>query len=273
MPPHPRDLSVRTGGLARWAGPVAGGSLPQRLSDLELFVDWQRQGDGRARDELVRRYLPLARRLAARYKRSSSVALEDLSQVASLALVRSINNFDPDRGTAFTPYAVPSILGELRRYFRDSTWALHVSRAEQERAQRVDRARQELTETRGRSPSVSELARHLTMDPEVVIDALQTQQVYRTSSLDTPLADPDSGSLIDRLGCVDARYAWVEERSSLAPAMRLLSAREQRILYLRFFEDRTQSQIGAELGISQMQISRLMRASIEKLRRATAQAA
>lgn len=273
MPAHPRDLGVRTGRSAPWPGPVrARDAFPQRLSDLELFVGWQRCGDRRAQDELVRRYLPLARRLARRYKRSS-VALEDLSQVASMALVRSINNFDPDRGTAFTPYAALSILGELRRYFRDSTWALHVSRAAQECAQRVDRARRELTETCGRSPSVAELARHLTMDHEVVIDALQTQQAYGTSSLDTPLADPDSGSLIDRLGCGDTGYDWVEERSSLAPAMRLLSEREQRILYLRFFEDRTQSQIGVELGISQMQISRLMRTSIEKLRRATARAA
>jgi RNA polymerase sigma-B factor len=236
------------------------------MTERGLFLAWQERRDPRAREELVRRYMPFTRKLALRYRRSSE-PFDDLLQVASLALVKAIDRFEPDRGLAFKSFAVPTVLGELRRHFRDSSWSLHVSRGAQERALKVDQGRQQLTERNGRSPTVQDLAQFLEMDEESVVDAIQTQTAYSTASLDAPLRqDEDVDTVVDSLGEHDAGFARIEESSTVASVMGQLPAREQRILYLRFFEDRTQHEIADELGLSQMQISRLIRNSIERLR-------
>lgn len=249
---------------ARWEAPDRG--RLETVSERALFVRWRDHRDEQARELLVRRYMPLSRNLALRYQRSSQ-PLEDLVQVANLALVKAVDRFDPDRGLAFKSFAVPTILGELRRYFRDSSWAVHVARGAQENAMKVDHARHALTERHGRSPTVQNLAQYLEMDQEAVIDALQAHRAYAANSLDAPLRQGEEGeSVLDSIGRVDAGFGWVEDSSSVASVMKQLPLREQRILYLRYFESRTQSEIAEELDLSQMQISRLIRRSLERLR-------
>lgn len=236
-----------------------------KIPERELFERWQQRHDVTAREELVRRHMPLARTLALRYQRSGQ-PLEDLVQVANLALLKAIDRFDIDRGPRFASFAVPNILGELRRYFRDSTWTIHVSRGVQENALKVDLARRELTHCHGRSPTVQELSRYLTIGQEAVIEALQAQAAYAPSSLDAPLVDEDTETILDTLGVHDPGFARLEKSSTVASAMDQLPRREQRILFLRFFEDRTQSEIAREIGTSQMQISRVIRSTLEQLR-------
>src|SRR5947209_16851159 len=166
------------------------GSAPRVTSSPRLFERWRRFGDRRARDELIERFLPLARKLARRYA-SSSEPYDDLVQVASLGLVKSVERFDPDRGFAFTSFAVPTIVGELKRYFRDSAWALHVDRAAQERARKIGEAQRELSGRTGRPPRVDEIALYLELSQEEVLDGLQTAEAYGAVSLDAPLSGED----------------------------------------------------------------------------------
>jgi RNA polymerase sigma-B factor len=233
-----------------------------------LFRRYRRAGDASAREALVRRYLPLARKLARRYARSSE-PYEDLAQVASLALVKAIERFDPERGSDFRSFAIPTILGELKRYFRDSAWAVHVPRSTQERALLVEDANEKLTSARGRPPSVSEIATHLELSGEEVLDGLKAAQAYDTLSLDESPHGPDETDAVtlgETLGAEDERYELIEADVATAEAFRSLSDRPRRILYLRFVKELTQTQIAAEIGVSQMQVSRLLRSSLSNLR-------
>ncbi len=233
-----------------------------------LFRRYRNHSDCHAREELVRRYLPLARNLARRYARSSE-PYEDLVQVASLALLKAIERFDPERGVDFRAFAIPTILGELKRYFRDSAWAVHVPRSVQERALLVEDANERLTNTRGRPPSVREIAAHLELSSEEVLDGLKAAQAYDTLSLDEspggPSLEGDETTLGETLGAEDERYALIESDVAVTGALRTLPQRERHILYLRFVKELTQSEIATRMGVSQMQISRLLQRSLAQL--------
>jgi RNA polymerase sigma-B factor len=242
--------------------------LPSTNSDQhQLFVRWQQAEDHGARDELVRRFMPLTRSLARRYGRSSE-PFDDLLQVASLGLLKALDRFDPERGHSFQSFAVPTILGEMRRYFRDSGWALHVPRGAQERALKVRDAQERLSSEHGHAPTVSQLAQYLELDSEEIIDALQATQAYETLSLDTPRpgAEDDMLSYSDTMGEEDERYELIELDATVTAALKHIPARERAILRMRFVEDLTQTQIAARMGISQMQVSRLLRRALQQLR-------
>jgi RNA polymerase sigma-B factor len=236
----------------------------------ELFLRWQRDRDAGARDLLVLRFMPLTRSLARRYGRSSE-PFEDLLQVASLGLLKALDRYDADRGHSFASFAVPTILGEMRRYFRDSGWAVHVPRGAQERALKVRDAQERLANERGRTPTVNQLAEYLEFDTEDVVDALQALQSYETLSLDAPRpgADGDLISYGDAMGQDDERFELVELDATVTAVLRHIPARERLILQMRFVEDLTQTEIAERVGISQMQVSRLLRRSLEQLRMLT----
>jgi RNA polymerase sigma-B factor len=239
------------------------------IDDRELFLR-HKQGDQAASDALVRRFMPLARRLARRYGRSSE-PFEDVLQVASLGLVNALDRFDPNLGYPFSSFAVPTILGEIRRYFRDSGWSVHVTRREQELALKVRDAQERLTTECGRAPKVNQLADHLELDTEKIINALQAIQAYEAVSLDAPRpgATDDATTYGDSLGEEDARYEFVELDATLGAVLDQIPARERVILRMRFIEDLTQTEIGTRVGISQMQVSRLLRRSLQRLRALT----
>ena len=246
------------------------GAPARMLDSSELFARWRRFEDRQARDELIERFLPLARKLARRYVQSSE-PYEDLVQVASLGLVKAVERFDPDRGFAFSSFAVPTIVGELKRYFRDTAWALHVDRGAQERARKISDAQQKLSSLTGRIPTVDELAQYLEMTQEEVLDGLQTAEAYGAVSLDAPLVsdDDEDTSRLDAIGEDDGRLELVDQHATIFAAARHLPSREREILYLRFGEDLTQSEIADRVGVSQMQVSRLLRRSLQRLRELT----
>jgi len=235
----------------------------------QLFTRWQEDRDPAAREALVARFLPLARSLARRYDRSSE-PFEDLVQVASLGLLKALDRFDASRGHAFASFAVPTILGELKRYFRDSGWAVHVPRGPQERALKVEQARQQLTTDRGgRPPTVYELAEYLELSSEDVLAALAAGQAYDSLSLDAPRPSQDGGdgaSYGEHFGAEEEGYALAEANVLLDGAVKHLPERERIVLHLRFAEDLTQTEIAERIGVSQMQVSRLLRRSLEQLR-------
>jgi RNA polymerase sigma-B factor len=236
----------------------------------QLFLRWQEQGDEVAREALVRRYIPLVRKLARRYGRSSE-PFEDLVQVASLGLLKALDRFDSGRGHPFPSFAVPTILGEMRRYFRDSAWAVHVPRGAQERALRVRDAQEHLANERGRAPTVNQLSEYLELETEEVIEALQAVGAYETLSLDAPAAGGEDDLLAygDAMGCEDEQYEQVELDATVGAVLAHVPARERLILRLRFVEDLTQTEIADRVGISQMQVSRLLRRSLDELRALT----
>jgi RNA polymerase sigma-B factor len=189
-------------------------------------------------------------------------------QVASLGLVKAVERFDPDKGFAFTSFAVPTIVGELKRYFRDSGWALHVDRGAQERARKITDAQAQLSARTGRSPTINELAQYLEISEEEVLDGLQTAEAYDAISLDAPLQSDEDGSTsrLDAIGDDDNRLGLIDEQATIFAAARHLPRREREILFLRFSEDLTQTEIAERVGISQMQVSRLLRKSLQRLR-------
>jgi RNA polymerase sigma-B factor len=236
----------------------------------ELFELWQRDRDADARDLLVQRFMPLARKLARRYL-GANEPFEDLLQVASVGLLLAIDRFDYKRGTAFTSYAVPTILGELRRYFRDLGWAVHVPRGIQERALIVDAKVRELHQKSGRAPTVQQIAQLLEWSLEEVVAALEAGAGHHAASLDAPResGDAEQASIIDGYGQIDEGYELIEDSLSIAAASRRLPAEERRVLHMRFVEELTQSQIGARVGVSQMQVSRMLKGTLGKLREMT----
>ncbi|HEY0517623.1 MAG TPA: SigB/SigF/SigG family RNA polymerase sigma factor [Solirubrobacteraceae bacterium] len=231
---------------------------------------WQRHRDEAAREQLIRRYMPLARALARRYGRSSE-PFEDLLQVASMGLVKAVDRYDASRGSPFQSFAVPTILGEMRRYFRDSGWAIHVPRGAQERALKVRDAQERISNATGRAPTANQIAQYLELDLEDVVDALQAIRAYETVSLDAPRGSGDDEIVAygDSIGREDERYELVELDATVSAALGHLPARDRLVLKLRFVDDLTQTEIAERVGISQMQVSRLLRRSLEQLRSMT----
>lgn len=255
------------GAPASKSGPL---SRPQEVTSRtatdELFLRAQKHGDLRAREELVRRFLPLARKLARRYS-GAREPFEDLLQVASLGLVKAIDRYDGARGTAFSSFAVPTILGELKRYFRDLGWAVHVPRGAQEQAMKVEEAQHRLNSKTGRSPTVQQLAEYLELSIEEVLEALETSRAHHASSLDAPYDDGEgeAGTVVDRFGAEDRDLRLADDRLTIGAAARQLAARERQVLMLRFVEDMTQTQIAEQVGVSQMQVSRILRRALARL--------
>jgi RNA polymerase sigma-B factor len=243
---------------------------PGVTAEAQLF-ERHKDGDYAAREALVRRFMPLARSLARRYDRSSE-PFEDLLQVASLGLLKALDRFDPALGHPFASFAVPTILGEMRRHFRDAGWSVHVPRGSQERALKVRDAQERLANVRGRAPTVNELAEYLELSTEEIIDALQAIQAYESLSLDAPRpgATDDATSYGDAMGAEDERYELVELDATVSAVMGRIPQREREILRMRFVEDLTQTEIAERVGISQMQVSRLLRRSLDQLRALTA---
>jgi RNA polymerase sigma-B factor len=235
--------------------------------DHRLLSRYHHHGDTSARDELVERFLPLARQLARRYQRGNE-PLDDLIQVASIGLVKAVDRFDPDRGTAFSSYAVPTILGELKRYFRDSGWAVHVPRGMQERVMNVNQAIAKLSRETGRSPTAAEVAKEIGAPPEAVLEAMEASIAYDSVSLDTPrTSEEDEGdTYADTMGVIDERFELVEYTSAIGPTMRALPERDRLVLKLRFTDDLTQLEIAERIGVSQMHVSRLIRRALKRLR-------
>ncbi|HMJ35863.1 MAG TPA: SigB/SigF/SigG family RNA polymerase sigma factor [Baekduia sp.] len=221
-------------------------------------------------DVVLRRYLPLARRIAARF-RGTGEPFDDLLQVASLGLLKAIRRFDPQRGTMFSSFATPTVLGELRRHFRDTTWFVHVPRELQELALRVDRGGRELTVRSGRPPTVDALADALGCSTEEVVEGRMVLGAHRAISFETPRRgdSEDEAALIDTLGDEDAGFGGVVERGALDMLLRSVPVREREILRLRYYEDLTQGEIGRRIGVSQMQVSRILRQALGRLQAAS----
>ncbi|MEA2391539.1 MAG: polymerase sigma-B factor [Solirubrobacteraceae bacterium] len=239
--------------------------------DRRLLLRYHRMGDRAARDRLVERHMPLARRLARRYARSPELA-EDLTQVAAIGLIKAIDRFDVDRGLALSTFAVPTIVGELKRYLRDTTWAVRVPRDLLELAVRVERESFRLERSLGRVPSVAELSEVIGVDVEQVTEALEASTAHRALSLDAPRRgeDDEDGSYGDQVGALDHGLRLAEHRADLRPLFAALPDREREILRLRFVEDLTQTEIGTRLGISQMHVSRLIRRALARAERPAA---
>ncbi len=242
-------------------------------SEQELFARYRKHRDLEARRELVERFMPFARKLALRYSYTDE-PLEDLVQVASLGLLGAIERYDPDRGARFTSFAAPTILGELKRHFRDKGWALHVPRDLQERALALSRAGERLANDSGRSPTIDELAEAMGCTVEQVLEASEVAHSYALASLDAPTSreDEESAALVEMIGREDEGFALAESREVIADAWRGLSDVERKVIALRFAHGLTQREIGLRIGYSQMHVSRLLRRSLARLLQASAHA-
>jgi RNA polymerase sigma-B factor len=241
-------------------------SIHSTSSD-QLFERWRRDRDRGARDELVERFMPLARKLARRYV-GPYEPFEDLLQIASMGLLKAVDRFEPARGIAFTTFAVPTMLGELKRYLRDSGWSVHVPRGLKDLAMRVAQAERHLSTRTGRSPTVQELAQYLEVSVEDAIEALEALQAHHATSLDAPLGDREgeTAKLGETVGGEDLRFEAVDAGVTVARALRALCERERAVMARYFVADQTQVQIAAELGVSQIQVSRILRRAVERLR-------
>jgi RNA polymerase sigma-B factor len=236
-------------------------------SDEDLLARYHRLREPEVREELVRRYMPFARSMALRY-RGGSEPTEDLIQVASLGLVNAIDRFDPERGIPFIAFAAPTVLGELRRHFRDRVWNLRLPRGLQERVSRVDEAIRKLTGELERAPTVREIAASLELSEDDVLEAFAAGDARRTMSTDQPVggADVDEMTVGDRIGAEEAGFETVEQRVTIVSGLPALSERERLVLKYRFVDDMTQSQIAEKIGHSQMHVSRILRGALERLR-------
>ena len=242
-----------------------------RARSADLFAqlaDGSRSEDdrGRVRDELVHLHLPLVEHFARRFLNRGE-PLDDLLQVGTIGLIKAIDRFDLERGVEFSTYATPTIVGEIKRHFRDRGWAIRVPRRLQELRISITAATADLTQELGRSPTVSELAERLGVSQEEIIEGLESSNAYSTLSLDAPDSSDDSAlSMIDVIGGDDEALEHVENRETIKPLLESLDPREKHILTLRFFRGMTQSQIAAEVGISQMHVSRLLARTLGRLR-------
>jgi RNA polymerase sigma-B factor len=235
--------------------------------DRALFERYLDERDPVDRELLVERFLPLARQLASRYRRATE-PFDDLFQVACVGLVKAIDRYDLEREIAFSTFAVPTILGELKRYFRDRTWSVRVPRNLQELSLKVDRAVTDLTVALQRAPTVGEIAASVAAQEADVLEALHAAGAYRAASLDGPRGNRDDDSddtLGDTLSADDDRLDRAEDRATLARLVLRITPREREILRLRFAEDLTQAQIGERIGLSQMQVSRIIRQALARL--------
>ena len=248
-PPQRRDLD-RDGGLPTDA----------------LLREYAVTRDPATLERLVVRFAPLVRKLALRYVRASE-PLEDLEQVGSLGLIKAIDRFDPDRGFAFTSFAVPTILGEIKRSIRDTAWSAHVPRAMQERVAALRRAIDAEAGEHGRSPTTRELAERLGWDPEDVVEAMSATRALSAASLDVPAGGEgeDTSTLVELIGQEDDAYVRVDDRDAIESALPVLTDMQRAVLDLRFRRELKQSEIATELGCSQMQVSRVLRSALERL--------
>jgi RNA polymerase sigma-B factor len=238
-------------------------SMAVEQNDLNALLEAYRAGDTSARDRIVERYLPLVRSLASRYS-GRGEAFEDLVQVGSIGLLLAIDRFDTERGVQFATYAVPTIVGEIQRHFRDRTWALHVPRRMKELSLRLTRTIESATADLGRAPTIAELAELTGIDEDEVVEALETYHAYSARSLSQPLGTDASGeeTMQDVLGAEEMGYEEVEDGALVEAGMAALDERERLIVQLRFFDGLTQSEIAARVGISQMHVSRLLRRAL-----------
>lgn len=233
-----------------------------RERERELFA--RLPDDPAARDELVEMFLPLAEYLARRFS-GRGESLDDLVQVASVGLLNAIDRFDPEREVQFSTYAAVTIVGELKRHFRDKGWAIRVPRRLQEVGLRINAVLPELSQELGRSPTIDEIAERCEATPEEILDAMEAVQAYSTTSLESPVGE-EGVAPIDVLGTEDPSLELLESWTAVAPAVRQLPPRERKVLYLRFFRGMTQSEIAREVGVSQMHVSRLLAQSLGFLR-------
>ncbi|MFG3046967.1 RNA polymerase sigma factor SigF [Streptomyces sp. NPDC048202] len=252
--------------------PVRSGDIDTRTLSRSLFLRLAALGEdsperGYVRDTLIELNLPLVRYAAARF-RSRNEPMEDIVQVGTIGLIKAIDRFDCERGVEFPTFAMPTVVGEIKRFFRDTSWSVRVPRRLQELRLALTKASDELSQRLDRSPTVPELAAALGVSEEDVVDGLAVGNAYTASSLDSPAPEDDGGegSLADRLGYEDTALEGVEYRESLKPLLAKLPPRERRIIMLRFFANMTQSQIGEEVGISQMHVSRLLTRTLSQLR-------
>ncbi|MGW5332437.1 RNA polymerase sigma factor SigF [Streptomyces bauhiniae] len=252
--------------------PVPSGDIDTRTLSRSLFLRLAALGEdsperGYVRDTLIELNLPLVRYAAARF-RSRNEPMEDIVQVGTIGLIKAIDRFDCERGVEFPTFAMPTVVGEIKRFFRDTSWSVRVPRRLQELRLALTKASDELSQRLDRSPTVPELAAALGVSEEDVVDGLAVGNAYTASSLDSPAPEDDGGegSLADRLGYEDTALEGVEYRESLKPLLAKLPPRERRIIMLRFFANMTQSQIGEEVGISQMHVSRLLTRTLSQLR-------
>ena len=237
---------------------------PDAGDDGEVRELFERLPDAGARERLVERFQPFAEYLARKFS-GRGESLDDLEQVASIGLLNAIDRFDADRGVRFSTYAAATIVGELKRHFRDKGWAMRVPRRLQELAVRLNQTLPELTQQLGRSPTIPELSEELDVDPGEVVDAMDAVQAYSTSSLEVPNG-VEGLSPLETIGAEDPSLELIQGWATVAPAVRDLPERERRVLYLRFIRGMTQSEIAAEIGVSQMHVSRILSQTLERLR-------
>lgn len=247
---------------------TAAGPRERLAFEAQLWARFTESRDPSIREELIRRYLPLARSLTQRY-RGASESFDDLLQVASLGLLNAVDRFDPDRGIPFAAFASPTIIGELKRHFRDRVWTVHVPRRLHDRMAAVQKAISELTKELQRAPSVGEISARLEIDPTEVLEALEANHNRRPLSLDRPAnaEDPeDETTAAEWIGGEDEGFALVEGKVTLEAAFPHLNERERLVLRLRFVEEMTQSEIAERIGHSQMHVSRILRRTLERIR-------
>lgn len=235
----------------------------------ELFNQLRTNSDSYVREELVTSYLNLVEYLARKF-RNRGEPVDDLIQVGSIGLIKAIDRFDPNRDIEFTTYATPTIIGEIKRYFRDKSWAVRVPRRMQELNIQINQAMEGIRHKLGRSPTINEIALNLNITPEEVVEAMETSEAYNFVSIDKLLnieSDEKSFSLLDYLGDYDKVLQGTEDRVNISSVLNKLSSREQRIIYFRFFKGLTQTEIADTLNISQMHVSRLLKRTLKHLRK------
>jgi RNA polymerase sigma-B factor len=242
-------------------------SPSRRAHERALFKHYHATGDVHAREELISRFLPLARHVARRYRRGQD-SFDDLLQVASIGLIKAIDRYDPGYGTTFSSFAVPSISGEIKRHFRDTQWTARVPRPVQERVLKLNSTIERLTNSTGRAPTQRELATEMDENLETIVEAMQAATAYDSLSLDAPLGgtDGEAATYADTVGDVDPRYEMIEYQGAIGRALHALPARDRLVLFLRFEHDQTQAEIAAQIGVSQMHVSRILRRALTRLR-------
>jgi RNA polymerase sigma-B factor len=238
---------------------------PSQVEENELLRAYHERGDLGARDKLVEANLPLARAIARRYA-GRGEQLDDLVQVASIGLIKAVDRFDIGRGVFFRTYAVPTIVGEIKRHFRDRAWAVHVPRRLKELNQTLSSLIQDMSAQLERSPTIAELAEAAGVEEEEVVEALESSRAYTAESLSAPAEEGSDLDRLQTLGAVEPAFERTEDRQFLTSGLDALEPREQRIIELRFYQGLTQTQIANELGISQMHVSRLIRRALETMR-------
>lgn len=235
-----------------------------RASSLEGFHEYRRTGSRALRNALIEEHRGFAEYLARRFS-DRGEPIDDLRQVALVGLLKAVERFEPERGLSFTTFAGPTIVGELKRHFRDKTWSVRVPRRLQELSLRVERARNDLGQQLGRSPTPAEIADETGVTEEQVLEGMEAATLYRIGSLDVTSAEHDDVSMGDRVGVIDDELGNVEDRAVVRDLIAALPVRERRIVYLRFFEGLTQAEIADRVGVSQMHVSRLLSRSLETL--------